>query len=406
MNPALFKKSDFDDLVNSSEEFSCSKKDGFTVYSYHMAFADTFESDNQYNKSVRLNARGIVFSDSGELLRLPFDKFFNLNEKACTQYNLLKNKEILWVHNKLDGTMIAPFILNSEVIWGTKRVADGFSADVDACLKSKGLYEEYVNFVRYCISCNYTPMFEYHNPDNPNTVIVLRYNESFLRLTAVRSMQTGDYVNIQFADSNDETLNKMINDFDNKVEEIKITSIQDIVDEMSDTEDLEGRVLMIKDMGLIKIKTPWYVVRHKIVELFENKHILAQIVLDTSDVKYDDLLSILSDEDANKLNEFSIYIKEMINNFTSYIREKANKYNSASDYASSDDSKEYNEFNRCVFALINNKHAYERLYNDVIAVISKKAYKQLRFQNFIEQYNKKFCIIRNANDANNEKNTA
>jgi len=383
-------KTDFDELVKTEEEFSSTQKSGFTVYAYHMAFADTFESDDAHDKCVRLNSRGIVFSDNDELLRLPLDKFFNINEKEYTSIDELKNKKILWVHDKLDGTMIAPFMLNRKIIWGTKRVADGFSQDIEKTLTEMNCLDYYTSFVTSCITRGYTPIFEYHNPENPNTVIVLRYAEAFLRLTAVRNIHNGEYVNIHDAHSNDESFDTIVNNFEYKVQELSITTLEEIVHELADLQDVEGRVVMLEDHGFVKIKTPWYVVRHKIVELFENKHILAQIILDKNILKYDDLLSTLSDEDVKKLNEYSIYIKNIVNTFIKYIRSKALQYSEPQDYARSELSSEYTMFNKCVFSLINNKMDETALYSAVVDIISKQAYKQLRFANFVEKFEMMF----------------
>jgi len=113
--PHITNISDVLPAIEGRDEFVVAVKEGYTVINYNVMMADTFDCN------IRRECRGIIFDTvTGEIIRRPFHKFFNVNEREETQdhvFDLCRSYTIL---EKLDGSMIAPFIVNGEMIWGTK----------------------------------------------------------------------------------------------------------------------------------------------------------------------------------------------------------------------------------------------------------------------------------------------
>ncbi len=83
--------------IEGRDEFVVAEKEGYTVINYNVMMADTFPDviDDQasgmfeqydYYAALRRECRGIIFDTAtGEILRRPFHKFFNVNEREETQ---------------------------------------------------------------------------------------------------------------------------------------------------------------------------------------------------------------------------------------------------------------------------------------------------------------------------------
>ena len=166
------------------------------IFNYVVAFAESFptpntgdaELDRQY--AILRECRGLIFcKETGTVIRRPFHKFFNVNERAETQLGNLDFDQNHKIETKLDGSMIAVFLLDGNLIWATKMVALEFHEQVkDFVEKSEIKYEK---FCFNMINDGYTPIFEWMSPENK---IVIDYKEPTLVLTAVRHMVSGEFL--------------------------------------------------------------------------------------------------------------------------------------------------------------------------------------------------------------------
>jgi RNA ligase len=171
--------------IEGRDEFAVVDKNGYTVINYHVMMLDSFDC------SIRRECRGIIFdSNTGEILRRPLHKFFNVNEREET---LLKNLDFTgqhWVDTKLDGSMIAVFKHCNELIYGTKMVAEDFDVLVKQFVRESSV--DYQSFCEQVIDAGYTPIFEFMHPLKR---IVIDYGKPALTLLAVRNMITGEFAN-------------------------------------------------------------------------------------------------------------------------------------------------------------------------------------------------------------------
>jgi RNA ligase len=261
--------------------------------------ADTFDCN------IRRECRGIIFDTvTGEIIRRPFHKFFNVNEREETQdhvFDLCRSYTIL---EKLDGSMIAPFIVNGEMIWGTKMGATEVAEPVEEFVKNNPRYDKF----RYLIGSGFTPIFEWCSRKQR---IVLDYKEDQLVLTAIRDIKTGRYASYERLVSLAESYrvpvirqwdNTMVEQWHNTTQRGNRT-MSSFVNFVRDLEDLEGFVVRFDDGHMLKLKCDWYVQIHKAKEKILQDRNIVELILDG---KLDDVKAHLPQEDRDRLTLFEI----------------------------------------------------------------------------------------------------
>lgn len=202
--PIIKNISDVLPAIEDSPEFFVAERDGYKVINYQVSMTDTFPPVNSttisgipvtnFNAKIRRECRGIIFdSFTGDIVRRPYHKFFNVNEREETQSHLIDLSNPHVILEKLDGSMIVPFIdTNSKLVWGTKMVAQDFHQMIEHFVKSSDI--DYEGFCLNLINSGYSPIFEWTHPQKR---IVIDYGkEPTLILTAVRHMITGNYLSI------------------------------------------------------------------------------------------------------------------------------------------------------------------------------------------------------------------
>jgi len=359
-------KTEFEAAIAGMDEII--DKGDVTVYQYNVAFPDTF------NNTSAKECRGRVYDNKSEkLVRNTFPKFFNMNEREETQYDKIKDEKILWMTDKLDGTLISPLIRNNNIFWGTKRLAEDFNDAVWDFLYENCPVQWYVDFVYECVLSNITPMFEFHDPNFSGSVIVIKYDRPFLRLIGLRDNITDELFYVR-----DHPLVKAYPAIE-VVEHLTPIPLADIVEFLADVEGIEGRVVMLEKTGLVKIKSPWYVKRHRVKSLFEFDHIKAQLVLEQHDLSIDDIAPNMEPEDVKELERFGLELKTRIEKAKEYIIDVSNKFQDRKSYGLF--LKENPViFSGLVFPLINNSK--DNAYNSVVVSLNYYIQKKSRFEDW------------------------
>jgi RNA ligase len=190
--------------IEGRGEFIIADKEGYRVINYNVMFEDTFlhpeeESisvDEKITRQIRRECRGLIFdSVTGDIIRRPYHKFKNVNEAPETQDHVVDLSRPHAILEKLDGSMICPFIVNGQMIWGTKMAAQDFHEMVKNFVDSSEI--DYESFCRNVLDRRHTPIFEWMHPQKR---IVIDYGkEPTLTLTAIRHMVTGQYVSLNGA---------------------------------------------------------------------------------------------------------------------------------------------------------------------------------------------------------------
>lgn len=287
--------------IEGRDEFVVAKKEGYTVINYNVMMADTFpdvETDyDEFSSSVdpniakiRRECRGITFdTETGDIIRRPFFKFFNINEREETQIHNLDFSKEHWVDTKLDGSMIAVFAHEGKLVWGTKMVAPDFHDMVEKFVESSDI--DYAGFCWQLINDGYTPIFEWMHPQKR---IVIDYGkEPALTLLAVRNMITGVFADISDIDP----------DYGVPVvaQHGIVTDPKAFMEYVHDLKNAEGFVIRWADDHRVKIKAYDYLQIHKAKEAILQDRNIVELILDE---KLDDIKAHLPAEDRDRLTQF------------------------------------------------------------------------------------------------------
>jgi T4 RnlA family RNA ligase len=304
--PIINNISDVLPAIEGRDEFVVAVKEGYTVINYNVMMADTFpdvidSSDLRANHDhyeienlharIRRECRGIIFDTAtGEIIRRPFHKFFNVNEREETQDNVVDLSQSHAILEKLDGSMIAPFVVNDQLIWGTKMGATEVAEPVEDFVL---LHENYSQFARFIIRRGYTPIFEWCSRKQR---IVLDYKEDQLILTAIRDLTTGRYMSLDLVTNTaDLYFIPTVRAFEPQ------SDMKSFIEYVRDLEDLEGFVVRFSDGHMLKLKCDWYVQIHKAKEKILQDRNIVELILDD---KLDDVKAHLPQEDRDRLTRF------------------------------------------------------------------------------------------------------
>ena len=298
--PTIRNISDVLPAIEGRDEFVVAVKEGYTVINYNVMMADTFDCD------IRRECRGIIFDTAtGEIIRRPFHKFFNVNEREETQDNVVDLSQDHRILEKLDGSMIAPFVVDGQLIWGTKMGATDVAEPVDDFAT---LNEEYGIFARFTIRRGYTPIFEWCSRKQR---IVLDYKEDQLILTGIRDLTTGRYMSHDLMEAHAEAYRiPTVRTFEPE------TDMKAFVETVRDLEDVEGFVVRFSDGHMIKLKCDWYVQIHKAKEKILQDRNIVELILDD---KLDDVKAHLPPEDRDRLTQFESYFNLKVADVVFYL---------------------------------------------------------------------------------------
>ena len=300
-NKYMFNLNDAYEALNGRTEFAIRKIDGRVTFDYIVIFPGSFDATEEEIRNrayflwenskenndtlyfwlkaekdvkrfavIRRNFRGVTFDEiTGEIISLPFHKFFNVNQIAETQFDLIKHCDAI-IYEKLDGSMIHFFKHKEKLYASTCRSSDNLYALTALDLAKKlNLEQSILN----SINDGWTPIFEYVAPNNQ---IVVKYNQARLVYLMSRERKTGNY----FFDES----------FEDKAKKFKFR-FEEVFNNL-DVSEFEGYVCHLPH-AVVKVKTPWYNERHRAVDaLMRPAYKLYKIVFDGL---MDDLIAIATE---------------------------------------------------------------------------------------------------------------
>jgi len=281
--------------ISGREEFRVMEKDWYTVVNYAVAFEETFkwDSNDSVGSAVRRECRGLIFNnETGKLISRPYHKFFNAGEKEETQINKINLYEPHVVLEKLDGSMIRPIPTAEDFKLATKAGVTDIAQQAEEFIADK---PQYAKFIRSSIACGFTPIFEWVSRKNR---IVVDYPEDNLILTAVRDNLSGTYLLHSIIVESGKNYNIP---FVKVIDGLAVQNINLFVQQVREWDDGEGVVLRFNSGHMVKVKCDDYVLRHKTKDsISQEKNVIATILDDS----VDDLVPLLTPQDADRLQEF------------------------------------------------------------------------------------------------------
>lgn len=281
--------------IEGREEFVIRVNDDhdYTVVNYAVNFEDTFPPVTDERTAILRECRGITFRTStGEILSRKYHKFFNLGERPETLPANIDWSVPYRKFEKLDGSMITPLLINSEIRWCTKMGLTDVARPVDEFTRDKIHYHE---FAKYWIGQNHTPIFEWCSRQQR---IVIDYPIDTLVLTAIRANVSGSYMLYDEMREEAQTYGiplvkagPEITGFD-----------EEAVEEIRALEGREGDVWRNSDGHMLKLKGEHYCLIHKTLEHLNYEKDVIRLILDE---KLDDAKPFLPADLVSKSDDFA-----------------------------------------------------------------------------------------------------
>jgi RNA ligase len=288
------------EAIKNKPEFSVKEREFGTVIDYMVSMKDTFVGSTPEETLILQNLRGTCFNDNGDIIRLAYHKFHNLNENEEYHESKFDFSEPHTIQEKLDGSMIAPIPnfgrMNAGWEFGTRAGHTDVSAKAHDLMRTwqneqPERYEAYQKFIDGVMRCNMTPIFEFCSRAQR---IVIDYPEPKLVLTGVRCNVSGRYIQ----DLRRYAVSPLI---DVVRKQIGYTELKELAKEVGEMLDQEGVVVKFEDGRFVKIKAADYVLKHRALDgLKFEKHVLKLILLN----EVDDVLPLVTPEVRKRLEDY------------------------------------------------------------------------------------------------------
>lgn len=243
----------------------------YRIFGYMMAkYSDFIQSD-------ALWARGTMFlinerQEPQQLVCLPTNKFFNLNENPIAMVSDRLINEDIVVMEKRDGSLMSQYL----DIYGNLRLKSKMSTKSDHCLKAMQLLNsnKYAGLKDYLIAMSHKNITVDLEWTSPNNRIVLGYDTDSLTILSARDLSTLSAVDVKNTEWSVKTYDKIV-----------LTE---------NKEGIEGYVVELNDGLKVKIKTDWYCLLHKNKESISTPYNLYEICLND---QADDLIALFVGDD-------------------------------------------------------------------------------------------------------------
>jgi len=334
------------------------------IYIYKYTFKTAMEKKWDV---VTINTRSLVLDAHGNILSLPFEKFFNNRQEMGNDVKIYNemghsvfvpnytkisvynyNPEPYIISEKKDGSFIQVFMYKGEIIFTSSSVFDSEHAQIAEQLFMEKL-DENLRESLHPILQNNTVMFELIHPDYR---IVVDYRDIYdepikdLYLIGIRNKNNGKYFTPQDMITVANKMNWRHIHF------YAGTTWQDIVQQQktAEYENIEGYVVYFPEQNFrVKVKLNSYFEAHKLVNNLTDKNILINFCINGGEELYD----ILPDE-------FYSYVKDKVSQFTTthnHLTEMVNTFYEDNKHL---DRKEYAilaaETDKVLMSLFMNKY--------------------------------------------------
>lgn len=368
--PIITNIKDLLPAIQGKEEFIVCEKEGYSIINYVYKTDETFPPVTDYNTAVLRECRGITFdSKTGDIIRRPLHKFFNLDERPECYANNVDMNESHLVLSKLDGSQVVPLAVDNTIIWGTKMGETDFTPDISAhVVKSKYINSsKYYEFADDCIRFNVTPIFEWCSRKNR---IVIDYPEPVLTLIAMRHMHTGMYYSQKVMEIHAHNYNIPVVPI--TVGGIKPENLTWFKGLVAEQENVEGVVIRFESGHMLKVKTSWYIRIHRAKdEINSERKVVACIVNE----QIDDLIpSLVMDIDKERVcgyyTDFCVKINNMVDYIDSFIMNEKCKF-TRKEYALEVAPKQPSVVKSIIFSLWNIAHpSYGMIREKLVSMIA------------------------------------
>jgi len=321
--------------IRGAPEFFEKEVEGMLFFNYKYCnprtFPDPESGQDDHQKlllHIRRECRGLAFNlSTGKVIARRYHKFFNVDEMEETHQSKIDLKQNYIVLTKWDGTLLSPVITpNGDIRFATKSGFGDVSNKINERFLSLDSKKNYFDFSKFWLEKDYTPIFEWCSPRN---VIVLRYEEDQLILTAIRNNNDGNYVKY------DEMI-QSCQLYDIPCTNIEVGTIDNLDDfqiKLREKIDIEGIVIRFDDGRMYKLKTDWYFSKRKKEKQeysLNSERNIWRLILEQT---IDDAITLLSNNDQLfklKVQEFQIILYDAIERTATELHQLVQKYQNLS----------------------------------------------------------------------------
>jgi len=320
--------------------------------------------------------RGVtfVFNKDGSLWKrfLMLPKFFNLNQVESTQYNVVKDKKIVHISSKEDGSLVT-FMMTPDQKLFAKTIRGFDNAQAVGAYNLLTAWEDHMIWVKNLLNLGLTPLFEYVSWDNR---IVLKYSKPELRFIGARDNHNGRFFPASEMNNVPNTMFVIP-----KVE----ATLDELIERSRTEENIEGWVSIFDDGMMMKNKTLWYFNVHGIrtESVFREDYIIKNYYEET----LDDVLAQLDPTEDKDAFEFVDTVTKAIDRYSNHIDEcvedlvnKLGTYENWGKFATEMNKKPYFQY---VKFWTEDKNEYKkRKIENVLAL----TYRLKRAQQIVEKW--------------------
>ncbi len=260
-----------------------------------VSFCYMIAAENTFDTPEALECRGIVFDNlSGTVASRPLHKFFNVGERNSTRVENIDWSKAVRVMDKRDGSLIHTVISGDGIRLKSKKT---YESGVALAANSWIRHPSNSNVLAFCIkiaSLDKTGIFEWTAPD---ARIVLLYTIPVLVLLHVRDNVTGEYMSVEdlhtWASQYDVLVVDEVSEFyEYTLSHTAVFNAKKMLEAAKTREGVEGWVVQFENGDMVKVKTDWYLKRHRAMTFLRERDIV-ELVLDEG---IDDLKSLLVSE--------------------------------------------------------------------------------------------------------------
>lgn len=355
--------------IEDCNDFVVAERDGYTIINYVVESADTFPPLGAIKAAIRRECRGITFcSETGKIIRRPLSKFFNISQREDSMPDKIDLSRPHIIMDKKDGSLICPFIVNDEIIWGTKMAAQDFHEAVSEFVADK---PEFVESVRSLLRNNYSPIYEWIGPNN---VIVLKYPKTELRLLAIRHIHTGEYLPMD---------HEFVTDIHNPCDYWgpKWQTAHEMIEAVRPMTGIEGFVIRFDNGEMYKAKVEEYVLMHKAKEkILFDRHVIEMHYANL----LDDVLPYLTDDERESIVMFVTEFTNAMNRLLQQVY-TLKDYMDGENYSKRDyamNSDQSSPLRPIIFSMYDGKDAYDTIRT----LLDKNIGSNVNFETFCDRY--------------------
>lgn len=314
MFPNIYSLADFRDKVSHKEEIREAVIDDDCI-----SFCYMIGGNNTFDSAEVRECRGIVFSKSKDkIIGRPMHKVFNLGERADTQPHTVDWSKVVCVMDKRDGSMIHTVNHDGNIRLKTKK---SFNSDVAVAVREWVASDSAeAHRIRALLSDSLlhynTVIFEWTAPEQR---IVLAYDKPELVLLQVRHNETGQYMDRALVKDLGKAYGVPVVD---EVDEFFVDGEFDVslmIEAAKTRTGIEGWVVQLDNGEMIKVKTEWYLARHKVMTFLRERDI-AELVMNE---QVDDFKSLLSSKgvDISEILDIENRVLEFFRNMAHDVDE-------------------------------------------------------------------------------------